>query len=101
MIAQDAPIGPAERYKLQLFISGSTARSQRAIGNMLRICEQHLQGRYDYEVIDVYQNPEATRELQVIATPTLVKLSPPPLRRIVGDLSDEERVLSGLNLVSS
>jgi circadian clock protein KaiB len=101
MIAQDAPIGPAERYKLQLFISGSTARSQRAIGNMLRICEQHLQGRYDYEVIDVYQNPEATRELQVIATPTLVKLSPQPLRRIVGDLSDEERVLSGLNLVSS
>jgi circadian clock protein KaiB len=101
MIAQDAPIGPAERYKLQLFISGSTARSQRAIGNMLRICEQHLQGRYDYEVIDVYQNPEATRELQVIATPTLVKLSPQPLRRIVGDLSDEERVLSGLNLVPS
>lgn len=85
---------------MQLFISGSTARSQRAIGNMLRICEEHLPGRYDYEVIDVYQNPEATRELQVIATPTLVKLSPEPLRRIVGDLSDEERVLSGLNLVS-
>ena len=100
MTVRDAPIGSAERYKLQLFISGSTARSQRAIGNMLRICEQHLQGRYDYEVIDVYQNPEATRELQVIATPTLVKLSPEPLRRIVGDLSDEERVLSGLNLVS-
>ena len=101
MSAQDARREATERYELQLFISGSTARSQRAIANMLRICEQHLKGRYDYQVIDVYQNPEATRELQVIATPTLVKLRPQPLRRIVGDLSDEERVLSGLNLFSA
>jgi circadian clock protein KaiB len=86
-------------YKLQLFITGSTARSTRAIANMLRICEQYLKGRYEYEVIDVYQNPGATRELQIIATPTLVKLSPLPLRRIVGDLSDENRVLAGLNLI--
>jgi circadian clock protein KaiB len=90
-----------KRYRLQLFITGSTARSTRAIANMLKICEQHLEGRYEYEIIDVYQNPDATRELQIIATPTLVKLSPLPLRRIVGDLSDEKRVLLGLNLTAA
>ena len=98
MSVRPSPADASERYRLQLFISGSTARSTRAITNMLRICEEHLSGRYEYEVIDVYQNPEATRELQIIATPTLVKVAPLPLRRIVGDLSDEKRVLSGLNL---
>ena len=87
------------RYKLRLFITGTTPRSTRAIENMRRICEEKLQGRYDLEVVDVYQNPEATRELQVVATPTLVKILPEPLRRIIGDLSDEERVLAGLDLV--
>jgi circadian clock protein KaiB len=101
MNTRAVPAEVAERYKLQLFITASTARSTRAIANMLRICEQYLKGRYDYEVIDVYQNPGATRESQIIATPTLVKLSPLPLRRIVGDLSDENRVLAGLNLVGS
>jgi circadian clock protein KaiB len=65
---------------------------------MLKICEEYLKGRYDYEVIDVYQHPEATRDLQIIATPTLVRLDSLPLRRIVGDLSDTQRVLSGLSL---
>jgi circadian clock protein KaiB len=65
---------------------------------MQRICEEELAGMYDLEIIDVYQNPEATRELQVVATPTLVKVLPEPLRRIIGDLSDREKVLSGLNL---
>jgi circadian clock protein KaiB len=87
-----------DRYRFQLFVSGSTARSTRAIENMLKICEEYLKGRYDYEVIDVYQHPEATRDLQIIATPTLVRLAPLPLRRIVGDLSDTQRVLSGLSL---
>jgi circadian clock protein KaiB len=87
-----------ERYKLRLFITGSTPRSTRAIQNMRRICDENLQGRYDLEVIDVYQNPEATTELQIIATPTLVKILPEPLRRIIGDLSDKDRVLAGLNL---
>ena len=93
------PPDDASRYKLRLFITGTTARSTRAIENMRRICEENLQGRYDLEVVDVYQNPEATRELQVVATPTLVKILPEPLRRIIGDLSDEERVLAGLDLV--
>lgn len=99
----DAPEQPEEappegQYKLRLFITGSTPRSTRAIENMRRICKENLHGRYDLEVVDVYQNPEATRELQIIATPTLVKILPEPLRRIIGDLSDRERVLAGLDL---
>jgi circadian clock protein KaiB len=90
--------GPNDHYKLRLFVTGSTPRSVRAIANMRRICEENLSGRYDLEVVDVYENPDATRELQIVATPTLVKILPEPLRRIIGDLSDRERVLAGLNL---
>ena len=89
---------PAEHYRLRLFVTGSTPRSTRAIENMRRICEENLQGRYDLEVIDVYQNPEATRDLQVVATPTLVKILPEPLRRFIGDLSNKDRILAGLNV---
>jgi circadian clock protein KaiB len=88
----------ANRYKLRLFITGSTPRSTRALENMRRICAEMLDGRYELEVIDVYKNPEATREFQIIATPTLVKILPEPLRRIIGDLSNQERVLAGLDL---
>jgi circadian clock protein KaiB len=90
--------GRPERYILRLFVTGTTTRSQHAIANMRRICEEHLAGRYDLEVIDIYQEPEKTRDLQVLATPTLVKVLPEPLRRIIGDLSDREKVLAGLNL---
>jgi circadian clock protein KaiB len=87
------------RYVLRLYVTGSTPRSARAIENMRRICEEHLAGRYDLEVIDIYQRPEAAREFQLIAAPTLVKLLPEPLRRIVGDLSDRDKVLHGLDLL--
>lgn len=87
-----------DHYKLRLFITGSTPRSTRAISNLRTICEQNLKGQYELEVIDVYQNPEATKELQIVATPTLVKMLPEPLRRVIGDLSDKDRVLAGLNL---
>jgi len=87
------------RYMLRLFVTGTTPRSTRAIENMKHICEENLEGQYDLEVIDVYADPEATKELQVVATPTLVKVLPEPLRRIIGDLSDRERVLAGLNLL--
>src|ERR1700744_452635 len=90
---------PAGHYKLRLFVTGSTPRSARAIANMRKICEENLHGRYDLDVVDVYENPDATRELQIIATPTLVKILPEPLRRIIGDLSDKEKVLAGLNLI--
>jgi circadian clock protein KaiB len=87
-----------DRYVLRLFVTGTTVRSQHAIANMRRICEEFLSNRYELEVIDIYQEPEKTRELQVIATPTLVKVLPEPLRRIIGHLSDQEKVLAGLNL---
>lgn len=94
---EDTPL----RYTLQLFISGSTPRSTQAIQNLHRICEARLKSQYDLEVIDVYENPEMTKRLQIVATPTLVKVAPAPLRRIIGDLSDERRVLAGLGLAVS
>jgi circadian clock protein KaiB len=97
-MTEQADDKPAVHYKLRLFVTGSTPRSTRAIANMRKICEDSLRGQYDLEVVDVYENPQATRELQIIATPTLVKILPEPLRRIIGDLSDKERVLAGLNL---
>ena len=96
----DPPTGPAAtRYVLRLYVTGSTPRSARAIENMRRICEEHLAGRYDLEVVDIYQRPEAAREFQLIAAPTLVKLLPDPLRRVIGDLSDVDKVLHGLDLL--
>ncbi len=86
------------RYVLRLYVTGSTPRSTRAIENMRRICATHLEGRYDLEVIDIYQNPEAAIDQQIIAAPTLVKLLPLPLRRVVGDLSNIEKVLAGLEI---
>ena len=94
----DTAAAGAGLYTLRLFITGSTPRSTRAIANMRRICEERLKGLYSLEVIDVYQDAEATRAMQIVATPTLVKVLPEPLRRIIGDLSDEERVLAGLDI---
>jgi circadian clock protein KaiB len=93
-----SPHADLPHYQLRLFITGSTPRSTRAIENLRKICEENLDGRYELEVIDVYERPETTRELQIVATPTLVKVLPEPLRRIIGDLSDELKVLAGLDL---
>ena len=87
------------QYVLRLYVSGTTARSARAIAGMRGFCETYLQDRYELEVVDIYQDPAATRRDQVIAAPTLVRLLPEPLRRLIGDLSDRERVLSGLEIV--
>ena len=86
------------QYELPLYVTGMTPRSARAIANVKEICEEYLKGRYDLQVIDVYQQPLLAEEEQVIAVPTLIKKLPPPLRRIIGDLSDRERVLIGLDL---
>lgn len=75
-----------------------TSRSIQAINNLKKICEEQLHGRYDLEIIDVSQNPEAVRKGEVIATPTLIKELPKPIRRIIGDLNNKERILLGLNL---
>ena len=86
------------KYVLRLYVSGSTSKSSRAIGNIKRICEQHLKNRYDLEVIDIYQQAHLARDEQIVAVPTLIKRLPPPLRRLVGDLSNLEKVLFGLDL---
>jgi len=84
---------------LRLFVAGTTAHSLRAIENLRRICDTHLAERVDLEIVDIYQHPELAGRHQVVAAPTLVKLLPPPLRRIIGDLSEEQRVLRSLELV--
>lgn len=89
---------PAGYFQLRLFITGSTPRSTRAVESVRRMCEDHLSGCYELEVIDVYQHPEATRDFQIVATPTLVKVQPAPVRRFIGDLADTTRILQGLNL---
>jgi circadian clock protein KaiB len=90
-----------ERYVLRLYVTGMTPRSVRAIANIKQICEEHLQGRYDLEVIDIYQRPSLVAGEQIIAVPTLIKKLPLPLRRMIGDLSDTERVLFGLDLIKT
>jgi circadian clock protein KaiB len=85
-------------YVLRLYVSGATGRSVRAIQNLRRICDTHLQGRYELEVIDLHKNLPLARADQIIAAPTLIRRLPTPLRRILGDMSDERRVLAGLGL---
>jgi circadian clock protein KaiB len=95
---EEAVAEPAEPYSLRLYVTGATPRSGRAVANIKAICEEHLPGHYVLEVVDIYQQPQLAHGDQVLATPMLVKKRPLPLRRLVGDLSDEERVLHGLNL---
>ena len=87
-----------EKYVLRLYVTGMTPRSSQAIATIKSICEEHLQGSYELEVVDIYQYPVLARDEQIVATPTLVKKLPKPLRRFIGDLSDRERVLLGLDL---
>ena len=86
------------KYVLRLYVSGSTLKSALAVENIKRICEQHLKNRYDLEVIDIYQQPNLARDEQIVAVPTLIKRLPLPLRRLIGDMSDQEKVLFGLDL---
>lgn len=87
-----------ESFHLRLFIAGTTPRSRDAIANIKQLCEELLKGRYDLEVVDVYQQPERARDEQIIVVPTLVKLSPHPPRRLIGDLSQRDDVLRGLGI---
>jgi circadian clock protein KaiB len=88
----------SEKYVLRLYIAGMTPKSVHAISNIKKICEEYLNGRYDLEVIDLYQTPQLAKGEQIIAAPTLIKKLPFPLRRIIGDMSSTERVLVGLDL---
>ena len=88
---------PAE-YILRLYVTGSSPRSIRAISNLKRLCEEYLEGDYDLEVVDIYKNPAAARDAQIVAAPTLIKKLPAPLRRFVGDMSNTEKLLTGLDI---
>lgn len=89
----------AENYVLRLYVTGMTPKSVRAIENIRKICEENLQGRYELEVIDIYQKPEYAKKEEIIAAPTLIKKLPLPLRRFIGDMSNKEKILIGLDLV--
>ena len=89
---------PEKHYVLRLYVTGTTPQSMRAIANVKKICEEYLKGRYELEVIDLYQQPQLAQGEQIIAAPTLIKKLPLPLRRIIGDMSTTERVLVGLDL---
>lgn len=87
-----------EPYELRLYVTGATPRSGNAVANVKAICEEYLHGQYVLEVVDLYQQPHLAEADHIMATPTLIKKQPLPLRRLVGDLSDEARVLAGLDL---
>ena len=88
------------KAKLTLYITGQTPKSQRAVANLHRICQEELNGQYEMVIVDVLEHPQLAENERILATPTLIKNLPPPLRRIIGDLSDKEKVLLGLDLIN-
>jgi circadian clock protein KaiB len=90
---------PLTAFILKLYVAGATPRADAAIANLRRICEQELGGRYQLEIIDVLERPELAEQDKILATPTLIKQLPPPLRKVIGDLSDKEKVLLGLEVL--
>lgn len=91
----------SRQYVLRLYVSGITPNSRRAVENSKKICEEYLKGRYELDIIDIYQQPILAKEDQIVAVPTLVKVSPAPIRKFIGDLSNTERILMGLDLRSN
>jgi circadian clock protein KaiB len=90
--------GALSRYILKLYVTGKTSKAEVAIANLRRICDEDLHGEYDLEIIDVLEHPEVAETDKILATPTLIKQLPPPLRRVIGDLSDKHKVLLGLEV---
>lgn len=87
-----------ERYSLRLYITGTSVRSNQAVAAIRSLCEEHLPGKFDLEVVDIYQQPVKAMDAQIIAAPTLVKMTPKPMKRFIGNLSDRKKVMSGLDL---
>ena len=94
----ESPEPRPETFQLRLYIAGKTPKSVSALTNLKKICEEHLQGRYEIEIIDLIENPALARGDQILAVPTLVRRLPEPIKKIIGDLSNSERVLVGLDL---
>jgi circadian clock protein KaiB len=95
-----APHAESATVNLRLYVAGQSPKSLRAFGNLKRLCEEHLAGRYTIEIIDLIAHPEVARSDDIFAIPTLVRRRPKPLRRIIGDLADQKRVLAGLQVLS-
>ena len=91
--------GKAETWELRLYVAGQTPKSMSAFSNLRKLCEEHLQGQYCIEVIDLLEKPALAKGDQILAIPTLVRKLPEPIKKIIGDLSNKERVLVGLNLI--
>jgi circadian clock protein KaiB len=87
-----------DRYLLKLYITGRSPRAERAIANLRRLCKDELEGCYELEIIDVLEHPQLAEDDRILATPTLIKQLPPPLRRVIGDLSNRDKVLLGLDV---
>jgi circadian clock protein KaiB len=98
LLAKAAHERASQRYVLRLYVTGLTPTSRQAIERVRAVCEEHLMGRYELDVVDIYQKPALARDEQIIATPTLIKVLPAPLRRFIGNLATVERVLFGLDL---
>jgi len=92
--------GSGQRFVLRLYVTGSTVRAGQAVANVRSLCEEYLPGRYDLEVVDIYQQPGEAAKGQIVAAPTLVKELPFPVKRLIGDLSDRDKVIVGLNLAN-
>ena len=91
--------GEPDVWQLRLYVAGQTPKSMLALSNLQRICEEHLQGRYTIEVIDLHKHPKLAKQDEIVAIPTLVRKLPDPIRRVIGDLSNVEKTLVGLQLV--
>lgn len=87
-----------EKFHLKLYVTGKTPRSENAIRNLRQLCDEHLAGKYEIDIIDILEQPQLAEDDRILATPTLIKDLPPPLRRLIGDLSEKEKVLIGLDL---
>ena len=100
LLEDDVPLVPptGQSYQLRLYVAGQTPKSVLAFRNLKQICEEHLQGHYEIEIIDLLQNPQLAQGDQILAIPTLVRRLPEPIKKIIGDLSNTERVLVGLDL---
>jgi circadian clock protein KaiB len=98
MDAMETPTSDAGFWDLRLYVAGQTPKSIAAVANLKRLCDEHLAGRYRVEVIDLVKNPQLARGDQILAIPTLVRRLPEPMRKIIGDLSNQERVLVGLDV---
>jgi circadian clock protein KaiB len=94
----DLSAAGAERYVLRLYVAGVKRISARAISNLRKVCEEHLAGRYELEVIDILENPALASDEQIVATPTLIKKLPEPFRKLIGDMSNKEKVILGMDV---